>query len=61
MFKEFVRNLFHRERRHAQQPVLAERRQSRMTSAEAQAALNTSIDNFDRTIIRHASRLRGTK
>lgn len=61
MFKDFVRNLFHRERRHAQQPVSAERRQPRMTSAQAQAALSSSIENFDRTIIRYASRLKETK
>lgn len=54
--------IFGRDRRHGSVPVTQERRSERPgTVAAAQQHLMDSIDNFDRTIIRRAERLRGHK
>lgn len=65
MFKKLARCMyciFGHDRRHASSPVVEERRTVRpMSVVASQQNLMDSIDNFDRTIIRRAERLRGHK
>ena len=65
MFKKLARCMyciFGHDRRHDSAPVVEERRTPRpITAAASQRHLMDSIDNFDRTIIRRAERLRGHK